>query len=121
MENRVRQLLLSLTLAAISSVASAQDAHPQVVGTSGSGITREALERSNTLDQCMKVFESPPMCRCLSEAIPSGITFEQYFVILTRPKSENGYEKLSRTGKAVFDSLPKIRDTCATRSTGSAP
>lgn len=73
-------------------------------------------ERNTTELQCMQVVGMRSFCSCVSEQLPEGLTFEQYVVVLSRSKKDNGYDGLRAAAKRTYDSVPVIRDACARAS-----
>lgn len=64
--------------------------------------------------QCMQVTGLEPYCGCLQSKLPSTFTFDNYVIVLSRSKKQNGYAKMDKTAKQVYDAIPQVRDTCAT-------
>jgi hypothetical protein len=63
--------------------------------------------------QCLAVVGQESFCICLARQMPSGLGFEQYVVILSKTKEENGYDNLGKNMKRAYDSIPEARDKCA--------
>ena len=64
-------------------------------------------------DQCTGVLGLAAYCGCLGKDMPAGVGFDNFVVVLTRTKEENGYDKLDATSKRAYDAIPALRDRCA--------
>ena len=63
--------------------------------------------------QCVGVLGLEAYCGCLGKGMPAGVAFDNFVVVLTHTKKENGYDKLDATSKRAYDSIPVLRDKCA--------
>jgi len=66
--------------------------------------------------QCTRVLGLDAYCGCLGKDMPAGVGFDNFVVVLTRTKQENGYDKLDATSKRAYDAIPVLRDRCATQA-----
>ena len=120
--------LLALLAAVVSFDATAQigplDRH-EALRRSSDTFSRENLTetdsrvRSDRRSKCMAVAAIPRLCDCLAKDLPGGLSFDQYVVVVTRSKEENGYSKLSPSQKKTYDAIPAVRDACAAPGSAS--
>jgi len=68
---------------------------------------------SNFKMQCNSVLGLDAYCGCLGADIPAGVGFDNFVVVLTRTKEENGYAQLDAASKRAYDAIPALRDKCA--------
>jgi hypothetical protein len=61
---------------------------------------------------CARAIGYAPFCSCILKDLPVAWTFSDYVAITTRTKEENGYEKLDAQGRAAYDKVAAIRDSC---------
>ena len=66
--------------------------------------------------QCVGVLGLEAYCGCLAKGMPAGVAFDNFVVVLTHTKQENGYDKLDATSKRAYDSIPALRDKCAAQA-----
>jgi hypothetical protein len=66
-------------------------------------------------DECTAVLGLADYCGCLGDGMPTGVAFDNFVVVLTHTKQENGYDKLDAASKRAYDAIPKLRDKCATQ------
>ena len=52
------------------------------------------------------------MCKCLSENLPYALSFSDYVAITTQTKEQNGYAKLDKQTKGVYDAVGPVREKC---------
>ena len=119
-------IVLSLAIAAISQFPT-QAAAQQGGGASINKVQeREIFDQTTRVyndhkapgtsafkDQCTGVLGLPAYCGCLGKDMPAGVGFDNFVVVLTRTKEENGYDKLDATSKRAYDAIPALRDRCA--------
>jgi hypothetical protein len=63
--------------------------------------------------QCMQVTGLEPFCGCLQAKLPASFTFDNYVVVLSKSKQDNGYNRMDKQAKQVYDAIPRVRDSCA--------
>jgi hypothetical protein len=66
--------------------------------------------------QCSAVLGLDTYCGCLGKDMPAGVGFDNFVVVLTRSKQDNGYDQLDATSKRAYDAIPALRDKCAAAS-----
>ena len=62
---------------------------------------------------CMQVTGLETYCGCLQAKLPATFTFDSYVVLLSRSKQDNGYHRMDKKAKMVYDAIPQTRDSCA--------
>ena len=62
---------------------------------------------------CMQVTGLETYCGCLQAKLPTAFTFDSYVVLLSRSKQDNGYHRMDKKAKMVYDAIPQTRDSCA--------
>jgi hypothetical protein len=126
MEKTMRiPIVLSLAIAAMSQFPT-QAAAQQGGGASINKVQeREIFDQTTRVyndrkaptsafkDQCTGVLGLAAYCGCLGKDMPAGVGFDNFVVVLTRTKQENGYDKLDATSKRAYDAIPALRDRCA--------
>ena len=63
--------------------------------------------------QCMQVTGLEGYCSCLQSKLPVSFTFDNYVVVLSRSKQDNGYSRMDKSAKTIYDAMPQVRDSCA--------
>jgi hypothetical protein len=63
--------------------------------------------------QCVAVLGLQAYCGCLGKDMPAGVGFDNFVVVLTHTKQENGYDTLDAASKRAYDAIPALRDRCA--------
>ncbi len=66
--------------------------------------------------QCSAVLGLEAYCGCLGKDMPAGVGFDNFVVVLTHTKEENGYAQLDATSKRAYDAIPALRDKCAAKA-----
>lgn len=109
-------ILLALSLPALAN-AQVRDRHAglnQATQTGDSPLAEEDRQARQVFSsQCMEVVGVAPLCGCLAAELPPGLSFDQYVVVLSRTREENGYDGLGRSAKRAYDAVPAARDACA--------
>ena len=72
----------------------------------------DSREARTFIAQCGAVAPFAGFCKCLARKLPPGLSFQQYFVVLSRTKEQNNYESLAPQVRQTYDSIPVIRDEC---------
>jgi len=72
--------------------------------------------RSGFQGQCSAVLGLDAYCGCLGADMPAGVGFDNFVVVLTRTKEENGYAQLDAASKRAYDAIPALRDKCAAQA-----
>lgn len=63
--------------------------------------------------QCMQVTALEAYCSCLQARLPASFTFDNYVVVLSRSKQDNGYARMDKSARKIYDAMPQVRDACA--------
>ncbi len=61
---------------------------------------------------CLKAFGNNPFCSCIRDQTPVGIGFQGYVRIMTTPKEELNYDKLSDQDRRIIDNTHTARNLC---------
>ena len=62
--------------------------------------------------RCLRAIGDTAYCECLVEKRPYPLRFDQYIGISSRTRSELEYDTLNAQGKAIVDSVYRVRDEC---------
>jgi len=78
----------------------------------------DAAEKSFEIRKkdCLKAFGYRPFCECLCDKMPWVLSFQDYIGIVTRTKTQVGYDQMSDEEKGVVDKVYSVRDECVSKA-----
>ena len=62
--------------------------------------------------QCLKSLGSAKFCKCIGEALPQEVTFEQYVHFLVTPKDKLNYDTMPAEARRAVDASIAAREKC---------
>jgi hypothetical protein len=78
--------------------------------------TSRALSERRT--QCLRAFGHAAFCGCLSDQLPTDVTFLTYIQVVAASRQDLGYARLAKEDQKSVDLISTARDGCVAKTMG---